>query len=159
MIILNKLIFVYKERFFMELSSCLTCGHDCSKSAKACPNCGQPDPTNLPPTNSEKIDIYHVFICLGLLVFLLLAWVLSSSITTFIFAAVIGGVIFALALFSTLLAKAVVNWERSIGYMLALPPAIWGFINFDDQQYLKVFIAVILCMPGIYIIHKNRDDK
>jgi O-antigen/teichoic acid export membrane protein len=143
----------------MELSSCLTCGHDCSKSAKACPNCGQPDPTNLPPTNSEKLETYLVFLAIGVTVYLLLAWIFSSSMTTFIIAAIIGAVIFALAFLFIHLAKAVVNWERSIGFILFLPPAIWGFINFNDHQYLKVFIAAILCMPGLYIIIINSDDK
>ena len=137
----------------------MTCGHDCSTSAKACPNCGQPDPTNLPPTSSEKIDTYSVFIYLGFVVFLLLAWMLSSSTTTFIVVAVMGGIIFAFAIFSSFLAKAVINWERSIGYILFFPPAIWGFVTFNDQQYLKVLVAAILSLPGLYIIIKNKEDK
>jgi glycerol uptake facilitator-like aquaporin len=142
----------------MSLTSCLTCGHECAKSAKACPNCGQPDPTNLPPTVYEKIEKYRFgsFLVIGLFVFI--TW-LIAPIDKFILVALVGAGIFIVICILLFFVSQTINWKRSLGIVLFLIPAGWGFYSYEHHEYLKVFIAAILSIPGIYITLVNLEDK
>jgi len=142
----------------MSLTSCLTCGHDCAKNAKACPNCGQPDPTNLPPTVYEKIEKYRVgsFLVIGLFIFI--TWLFAPE-DKFFMVMIAGISIFVLIFFSGTLLYLIINWKRTIGIILFFIALGLGMEFYENHKYLKVFIAGIFSLLGLLITINNWENK
>lgn len=137
---------------------CIVCGHKCSPAAKACPSCGQPNPTSPPKSLTDQIEGKTGLWILVIAVFVFLAWLFAPRDKFYI----VLGLGIALALLIMLfgfLAKSIINWEKSIGYLLLTPFAIWGFISYHDKNYTHLAWAVLLSLPGLYVILKHSDDK
>ena len=142
----------------MSLISCLTCGHECSKSEKACPNCGQPDPTSLPPTVYEKIDKYTnlSFLVIGLFVFI--TWLFAPE-DKFFMVMLAGLAIWVLIFFSGVLLNLIINWKRTIGFIFSTIALGYGYSFYENHEYLKVFIAGIFFLLGVWIFGNNEENK
>ena len=142
----------------MSLTSCVTCGHPCSNSAKACPKCGQPDPTNLPLTVDEGIEKYRSLSLLVISLFVFVTWIFAST-EKFYVVALVGLGIFVVICLLGFFSSLAINWKRTVGAILLFIPAVWGIESYKDHEYLKVFIVAILSLPGLYIYLVNLESK
>lgn len=137
---------------------CIECGHKCSPAAKACPSCGQPNPTSPPKPLTDQIEEKTGLWIFAIAAFVFLVWVFAPRDKFYIVLA-IGIALAILIMFFGFLAKSIINWEKTIGYVLSAPFAIWGMISYHDKNYLHLFFAVVLALPGLFIIYKNSQDR
>lgn len=139
-------------------NSCVECGHRCSPAAKACPNCGQPDPTSPPLSLTNQIEGSTGCLVMLIAAFVFLTWIFAPS-DKFYIVLFIGIGLAILIMLLGFLAKSIVNWEKSIGYVLVMPCLIWGMISYHDKNYGHLFLAVLIGLPGVVILLKSTEDR
>lgn len=137
---------------------CIECGHKCSPAAKACPSCGQPNPTSPPKPLTDQIEEKTGLWIVLIAAFVFLVWLFAPRDKFYIVLGV-GIVIVLLIMFFGFLAKSIINWEKTIGYILMFPFVIWGMISYHDKNYMYLFFAAVLALPGLIIIFKNSQDR
>lgn len=137
---------------------CVVCGHLCSTNAISCPSCGHPNPTeqlkSLTYRVEEKTTSWILVIC-GVV---FLGWIFAPE-NKFYILLMLGLSAVALIIVFNFLIKCAINWERSLGIILAAPFMIWAFVSYEDKNYFHVFLAAIFSLPGFIIYLKNSDLK
>jgi RNA polymerase subunit RPABC4/transcription elongation factor Spt4 len=135
------------------LKECKVCGELCSKNAKMCPSCGEPRPTETVSEGMERVSTVVVIIAL---IAVFAAWFFSYKFWTVLIIAV---VVVALFMLFEQLVRAVINWERTIGFILFVPPAFWAMFEILSKNYTVMVIPIVLALPGLYLIFKHSNDK
>jgi hypothetical protein len=55
--------------------------------------------------------------------------------------------------------EALVNWERTIGYLICAAATVWGVIAYLNHHYVQLFFAILLGIPGLILVVEYSNDK
>lgn len=141
-------------------NNCVSCGNLCSTSAKFCPKCGHPNPTEPLKTLTEQVENKTTNIIISICGLVFLAWIFAPQNKFYLLFA-LGLIAISLVTVYGFLAKSAINWKRNLINLSILPFLIWAYFSYQSHNYLQMFLGILLAIPGIVIHfkHGNIEDK
>jgi hypothetical protein len=55
--------------------------------------------------------------------------------------------------------QALVNWERTIGYLISIVATIWGVTSYLNHHYFQLLFAILLGIPGLILVFEYSGDR
>jgi 4-hydroxybenzoate polyprenyltransferase len=139
-------------------NNCVSCGYLCSTSAKFCPKCGHPNPTEPLKTLTEQVENKTTNIIISICGLMFLAWIFAPQ-NKFYFLFALGFLSILLVTIYGFLAKSAINWKRSLINLSIIPFLILAYSSYQSHNYLQMFLGILLAAPGIVFLYKYGDIK